>query len=103
MNELESLVRDYRVAFLRYLPKREEVALSQGYEIGRAAFARGISVLHLTQVHHTVLAEVLATALPEEMSQIAAAAAEFQMEVLAPFDMARRERPQRPDTATPTT
>ena len=38
MSALEGLTRDYRVACLRYLPRREEAALRSGYELGRSAF-----------------------------------------------------------------
>ena len=31
---LDTLTRDYRAAFLRYLPRREEAALHTGYELG---------------------------------------------------------------------
>ena len=37
VNELDALTRDYRTAFLRYLPRREEAALTSGYELGRGA------------------------------------------------------------------
>ena len=102
MNELEGLVKDYRVAFLRYLPQKDEAALAQGYEIGRAAVARHISVLHLTQVHHLVLSEILADTRSTDLSCVVAAAGEFQREVLAAFDLAQRRRPDAPDAATPT-
>ena len=35
MIELQKLKRDYRAAFLRYLPRREEAPLHVGYVIGR--------------------------------------------------------------------
>ena len=35
VNELDALTRHYRTAFLRYLPRREEAALTRGYELGR--------------------------------------------------------------------
>ena len=59
MDDLEELTRDYRAAFLRYLPGRSEAALTLGYRIGRRAVVDGVSLLDLAQVHHTVLAEVL--------------------------------------------
>ena len=62
VTELERLQRNYRTAFLRYLPSRDEAALHLGYEIGRAAMAGGLSLLDLAQVHHRILIEVLRTA-----------------------------------------
>jgi hypothetical protein len=103
VSDLEGLAKDYRVAFLRYLPGRDEAALMRAYEIGRAAVAAGVSVLHLSRIHHLVLAEVLSSTPAEELPQVAAAGSEFLMEVLAPFDMAGRRRPAPPDASTPTT
>lgn len=97
MSDLEALTRNYRVAFLRYLPQRAEAALTLGYDIGHAAVEDGVSVLHLAQVHHTVLSEVLSEARPEEFRDFAMAASQFFLEVLATFDMAFRARYGEPD------
>lgn len=99
MSDLEALTRDYRVAFLRYLPQRGEAALTAAYDIGRAAVEDGVSVLHLAQVHHTVLSEVLSQARPEQVRDLAMAASEFFLEVLATFDMALRPRYGEPDAS----
>lgn len=92
MTDLEALGRDYRVAFLRYLPGRSETALTLAYEIGRGAMVGGVGVLHLAQVHHAVLAEVLGSAPADEAPHIALAASEFLMEVLASVEMTQRAR-----------
>jgi hypothetical protein len=96
VTELEALTRDYRTAFLRYLPGRSEAALTQGYELGRQAVVDGVSMLDVTQVHHTVLAEVLVDTAPGDTPALTAAAAEFLVEVLSTFDMAHRlqDRPR---------
>ena len=91
MSKPDDLVRDYRVAFLRYLPRREEGPLHSGYVLGRAAVAEGVSVLELARVHHEVLLEVLQDTPPADLSQVAAAASEFFLEVLATVDMAQRQ------------
>ena len=75
--------RDYRVAFLRYLPRREEAALHRGYELGRAAVADGVSMLDWSAVHHDVLLEVLRQTPAEDAAEVATAASEFLVEVLA--------------------
>ena len=49
MTRLEDLHRDYRAAFLRYLPRRDEAALHSGYELGRSAVAEGVSLLELAR------------------------------------------------------
>jgi hypothetical protein len=86
----DDLERNYRTAFLRYLPRREEVALTRGYEVGRATVVDGTSLLDLVQVHHEILLEVLQDTSADELSSVTAAAAEFLVEVLATYDMTQR-------------
>jgi hypothetical protein len=94
VSAVDDLARDYRAAFLRYLPRREEVALAQGYEIGRYAVASQISMLDLARVHHDILLEVLEGSAPEEAADVASAAADFFLEVLATYDMTQRGFPR---------
>ena len=56
MTARETLLRDYRAAFLRYLSWHEESALHSGYQLGRGALAAVRSMLEVVQVHHDVLA-----------------------------------------------
>ena len=90
MTGLADVRRDYRAAFLRYLPGRDEAALHAGYEIGRAAVEDGLSILDLAQLHHEVLLEVLQDTRTDDLGEVAEAASEFLVEVLATFDMAQR-------------
>lgn len=90
MSELEDVTLDYRVAFQRYLPRRSEAALTDGYDLGRRAIVQEVSMLDLVQVHHVVLAEVLADTPREDIGRVTAAAGDFLLEVLATFDMAHR-------------
>jgi hypothetical protein len=90
VTQLDDLTRNYRTAFLAYLPRREEAALARGYELGRSAVADGLSLLDLARVHHEVLLEVLRETPADELTAVATAAAEFLMEVLATPEMARR-------------
>ena len=90
MSALDDLTRDYRAAFLRYLPRREEAALHSGYQLGRAAVADGVGILEIARVHHEVLLEVLRDTPPERLPEVATAASEFLLEVLATYDMASR-------------
>ena len=90
MTRLEDVRRDYRAAFLRYLPRRDETALHVGYEIGRSAVVDGLSILDLAQVHHEVLLEVLRDTGNDDLGAVASAASEFLVEVLAASDMAQR-------------
>jgi hypothetical protein len=86
----ETLTRDYRAAFLRYLPRREEAALHTGYELGRGAVTAGLSILQLARVHHDVLLEVLSDTNSDDVTRVASAASEFFLEVIATYDMAQR-------------
>jgi Phosphoserine phosphatase RsbU, N-terminal domain len=90
MNALERLRRNYRAAFLGYLPSRDEKALDAGYQIGRSAVTEGLSILDLAQVHHEVLREVLATSRHEQVDGVTATASDFLIEVLATYEMTRR-------------
>ncbi len=90
MRDLEKVHRDYRAAFLRYLPRREETALHVGYKLGRSAVADGLSILDLVQVHHEVFLEVLEDTKGGDLTPVATAASEFLLEVLATYDMAQR-------------
>jgi hypothetical protein len=105
MTRLDDLARDYRVAFLGYLPRRDEAALTRGYQLGRAAVAQGLSILELAQVHHDVFLEVLRDTPADEVAPIATAASDFLLEVLATFDMTQRglldERTPDPDAPNP--
>lgn len=90
MKPLERLHRNYRAAFLRYLPSRDEAALDAGYQIGRSAVTEGLTILDLAQVHHAILREVLGTSLEEERDGVIATAGDFLVEVLATYEMTRR-------------
>jgi hypothetical protein len=93
---LERLRRNYRAAFLRYLPNRDEAALHAGYQIGRSAVTDGLSILDLAQVHHDILRDVLRTSSAEEIDGVTAAAADFLVEVLATYEMTRAGYPAKP-------
>jgi hypothetical protein len=90
MSVTEDLAKDYRVAFLHYLSRQEEAALHRGYELGRGAFADGVSVLDLARMHHDVLLDVLRDTRADELPGAAAAASEFFLAVLSTFDLAQR-------------
>jgi hypothetical protein len=85
------LLRDYRVGFLRHLTRHEESALHAGYELGRGALEARFSLLEVVRVHHDVLIEVLRDSPAEEGPDLAAAASDFLLEVLASYDMTQPE------------
>jgi hypothetical protein len=82
--------RDYRAAFMRYLPRRDEAALHSAYELGRRAVADDVSLLELVRIHHEVLLGVLQDSRPEELASVATAASEFLVEALAVHEMTQR-------------
>jgi hypothetical protein len=84
------LRQNYGVGFLRYLSRRDELALLSAYELGRAGLTSGVSLLDVVQIHHAVLVETLRDTSSSELPDIAEAAATFLAEVLASFDLARR-------------
>ncbi len=90
LDRLPALTRDYRIAFLRYLPRREEAALTAGYEWGRVAVGSGVSLFDVVRVHHEVLREILEATPPAEVSAVVEAASAFVTEVVAPFDLTRQ-------------
>jgi S-adenosylmethionine:diacylglycerol 3-amino-3-carboxypropyl transferase len=90
VNVSEDLLRDYRAAFLRFLSRQEEPALTAGYQLGRGALAEARSLLEVVQVHHDVLTEVLRDTPAEEVPEVASEASAFLLEVLSSYDMARR-------------
>jgi hypothetical protein len=86
------LALDYRAAFLRHLARRDESGLAAGYELGRSALAGDISLLDVVRVHHDVLVGVLRDSPVDEVPEVAEAASDFLLEVLASYDMSRRRR-----------
>ena len=90
MNPVQRLTRDYRTAFLRYLPRREEAPLHKAYELGRAAMGDGISLLELARVHHEIFYEVLRDTPSDELGGVNTAASEFLLEALSAYDMVQR-------------
>lgn len=84
------LRRNYRVAFLRYLPRHEEAPLREAYEIGRSAVVQGITILDLAELHHQVFLEVIQHTPEAELAGVTTGASEFFLEVLATYDMTHR-------------
>jgi phosphoserine phosphatase RsbU-like protein len=94
----ERLLRNYRTAFLRYLPSRDEAALAAGYQIGRSAVSDGLTIVDVVQVHHEVFRDVLRSSTREELDDVTATAADFLGEVLATYEMTGRGYFAKPET-----
>ena len=96
MSVADAVRRDYRVAFLSYLPRREEKALHAGYEIGRTAVVEGLSMLELARIHHEVFQVALAGTPADEHDELVDAASEFFLEVIATYHMTHGSTDGRP-------
>jgi len=83
----EALQRDYHVAFLGYLQRRDEARLAAAYELGRRAVNERRSILELSRIHHEVFQLVLQETRPSELDGVVEAASEYFLEVLATYHM----------------
>ena len=82
---------EYDAAFSRHLARPGEGGLAVAYEIGRAAVARGLSLLDLSAMHHgALLRELRAARDPQDLEARVTGAAAFFGEVLATFELTRR-------------
>lgn len=85
------LTQNYTPAFLAFLGHPDEEARHAAYELGRAALADNVTLLDLIRTHHTVFGDILRTTTdPGDVPAIVNAAADFLVEALAPFEIARR-------------
>lgn len=73
---------EYRASLDLHLRASDEAALAEGYELGRAALAKGMSLLDLVETHSRALG-----AMPEPPKDLALG---FLEEALSPFEMALR-------------
>ena len=96
MSIADALRRDYRVAFLSYLPRREEKALHAGYEIGRTAVVEGLSLLELARIHHDVFRVALSKTPVDQIDGMVDAASEFFLEAIAVYHMTHGSSDNRP-------
>jgi hypothetical protein len=87
---LGDLMQDYRTTLMRFLPRRDEAARESAYELGRRAFAAGISLLDVCRVHHEVALELLGDAVPEDFLDITRSAGELLLDVLAAYEVTHR-------------
>lgn len=82
---------EYDAAFSRHLARPGEGGLTIAYEIGRAAVARGLSLLDLSAMHHRALLRELRAARDDrDLEARVAGGAAFFGEVLATFEITRR-------------
>jgi hypothetical protein len=80
----------YSEAFEAYLSHPSEGALHAAYELGRQAVADDLSILDLTEVHHTMLAAATARPRATTTAGVMAAASDFLLQVLSAYEMVQR-------------
>jgi hypothetical protein len=82
---------DYAAALTLHLAARSETTLTAGYQLGREAVDRHITVLDIALIHHQSLAAALARdETAAHGARTIAAAGEFLVEALAAVEMVRR-------------
>jgi hypothetical protein len=83
--------RRYRAALLDYLLGSGEGGLARAYDLGRTAIDEGVGLLPILRAHREAVDAVLQSTLTVNDSLRKLAAAEdFLMEVLSPFEMIYR-------------
>jgi len=86
--ELQRFSSSYAQGFQAYLREPSETTLHRGYELGREAVTRSLSVMDMATVHHDALAADAAG--DEELELRLARAREFLVESLGAFEMVQR-------------
>lgn len=89
--------QDHRTTLLRFLPRRDEAARAAAYELGRRAYASGISLIEVCRTHGEAVTEVLADTRGPEQLGVASAGAELLLDLVAAYDMTHPG----PDAVTP--
>lgn len=88
--ELSRLKPEYVLGVKTYLERRNEVALSVAYELGRRAVSEGMGVLDMALLHQDAVEALLNSASPSQRSELTRAAGDFFRELLSPFEMSFR-------------
>jgi hypothetical protein len=90
-DELERLRRDHRPSLLAWLSRGDEAGRRSAYELGREAMRNSIGILDLVRLHNDAVLEVLRSVRSaEEARGVSEAAGEYLLELVSPFEMARR-------------
>ncbi len=87
---LSSFAATYRRALGDYLTRRDEAALQEAYELGRAAMNSGLGIVELVSVHHGALGELEPREGGGPGGCPAAILEPFLLEALSPFEAAYR-------------
>lgn len=86
--DVVKLRHQYAEALKNYCLEGAESALGRGYELGRQALERGMSLLEIVMVHEDAVAEVMRTGTID--ARASRTAVQFLAETLVPFEMSHR-------------
>lgn len=86
--QLQTLSTHYAEVLGQYLQDGNEIALTQGYELGRDALMEGLGILDMADIHHKSLRELVAQG--RQSDKLLVTAGEFFVECLSPFEMSHR-------------
>ncbi|HET7802281.1 MAG TPA: phosphatase RsbU N-terminal domain-containing protein [Humibacillus xanthopallidus] len=92
-----AFAQGHRTALLRFLPRRDEAARAAAYDLGRRAFASGISLIEVCRTHEDAVLGVMRDSTESEQLAVAAAGADLLLDLVAAYDMTHPG----PDAATP--
>jgi len=82
---------------LRFLPRRDEAARAAAYDLGRRAFASGISLIEVCRTHEDAVLAVMRDSAGSEQLEVASAGADLLLDLVAAYDMTHPG----PDAVTP--
>ena len=90
-DSLERFRLDYAPLLLRHLSQRDEAGLQAAYQLGRRAMQESVGLLDVVRVHNEVVLEVLTTVRAlDEVTDVAKAASDLLIDLVASFEVAQR-------------
>jgi serine phosphatase RsbU (regulator of sigma subunit) len=97
--QMQAFGERYSEGVRRFVRDRDEASLSEAYELGRAAFVSGLSVLDLAAAHRDAVSAIMRDADPAEVEDLVRCGGEFQIEALSTYEMAGRGFREAQETA----
>ena len=90
MGEPLPLAQRYAATLRKFTAGRQESALEQAHELGRAAIAHGLGVLDMARLHQAALANLLRAPAATQPARALSTAETFFLEALSPFEATHR-------------
>ena len=92
-----ALAQDHLTTLLRFLPRRDGAPRAAAYDLGRRAFASGISLIEVCRTHEDAVLTVMRDSPASEQVAVASAGADLLLDLVAAYDMTHPG----PDAVTP--